>query len=60
MFVVGQADLEMCLLLVRHIRYPGPGGGQAGRDAGHQGREEPCNRQAARHRCQGLEALGGG
>ena len=50
----------MCLLLVRHIRYPGPGGGQAGRDAGHQGREEPCNRQAARHRCQGLEALGDG
>jgi hypothetical protein len=44
-------------MFVRYIRDPLAGGVQAGRDARHQGRAQPCQQQAAlsgRHR---LEAL---
>jgi hypothetical protein len=44
-------------MFVRYLRYSVAGGVQAGRDARHQGRAQPCQQQAAlpgRHR---LEAL---
>jgi hypothetical protein len=48
-------------MFVRHIRYSVASGVQAGRDARHQGRAQPCQQQATlpgRHRLEALNITG--
>jgi hypothetical protein len=48
-------------MFVRYLRYSVAGGVQAGRDARHQGRAQPCQQQAAltgRHRLEALNKTG--